>query len=310
MNAGIAITTQGLTRCFGNNLAVDHVDLEVPRAGIFGFLGPNGSGKSTMIRMMCGLLKPTEGSVEVLGYQLPRQAEQLRKHIGYMTQHFSLYGDLTIRENLDFIADIHTLSAKERRHRIDTLLGLYGLADKEHRRADTLSGGEKQHLGLAAAVIHEPELLFLDEPTSSVDPQSRRVFWQNLFELSDRGTTILVSTHLMDEAERCHLLGILGEGKLVVNGSPETLMKDVRASIVLVRPDDSHQARLALTGILHLKSLTQLGTTLRLMIDPEVDNPVALVTECLKQKGIAAEVSIGQANLEDVFVVSTSKRET
>ena len=308
MSTGPAITTRALTRRFGNTIAVDHVDLQIPRAQIFGFLGPNGSGKSTTIRMMCGLLKPTEGSVEVLGLQLPRKAEQLRKRIGYMTQHFSLYGDMTIRENLEFIADIHTLPRTNRLSRINTLMERYGLADKKDRRADTLSGGEKQHLSLAAAVIHKPELLFLDEPTSAVDPQSRRLFWQNLFELVDKGTTIIVSTHLMDEAERCHDLGILNHGRLVANDSPQRLMGGIRETVILVKPDEPHLARLALISEPEILSLTQLGASFRLMIEPDVEDPEALVTRILKQKSIAATINKVVPNLEDVFVASTELR--
>lgn len=308
MDSSPAISTKGLTRLFGKNLAVDHVDLEIARARIFGFLGPNGSGKSTTIRMMCGLLRPSAGSVTVLGFNLPRQAEKLRTHIGYMTQNFSLYGDMTVRENLDFMADIQTLPRSTRRGRIDMLMERYDLTDKRNRRAETLSGGEKQHLALAASIIHKPELLFLDEPTSAVDPQSRRDFWQNLFELVDEGTTIIVSTHLMDEAERCHSLAILNHGKLVGNGSPERLMRDIESAIVLVHPQDPHQARLALTDVPQIQSLTQLGTSLRLMIAPDIDQPEALVRDILAKNNIVAEVSTVRPNLEDVFVSRTRRQ--
>lgn len=305
MESTPAISAKGLTRLFGKNLAVDHVDLEITRARIFGFLGPNGSGKSTTIRMMCGLLRPSAGSVTVLGFELPRQAEKLRTRIGYMTQNFSLYGDMTVRENLDFMADIQTLPRSTRRGRIEMLMERYELTDKSNRRAETLSGGEKQHLALAASIVHKPELLFLDEPTSAVDPQSRRDFWQNLFELVDEGTTIIVSTHLMDEAERCHSLGILDHGKLVGNGSPEKLMRDIESSIVLVRPREPHEARLALIALPQIQSLTQLGTSLRLMIAPDIERPEALIKDVLIQKNIVAEVTTVRPNLEDVFVSLT-----
>jgi ABC-2 type transport system ATP-binding protein len=208
----LAIEARGLTRRFGDLTAVDRVTLAIPNAQIYGFLGPNGSGKSTAIRMLCGLLKPTAGEATVLGLSVPRQAEELRSRIGYMTQQFSLYEDLTVRENLDFIGEVYSLSRQRRRQRVEALLALYDLTERPDQYAGTLSGGQRQRLALAAATLHEPELLFLDEPTSAVDPQSRRDFWESLFALCDAGTTILVSTHQMDEAERCHSLAILDRG--------------------------------------------------------------------------------------------------
>ena len=181
-----AIVSRGVTRRFGKLVAVDDVDLTIPRGKIYGFLGPNGSGKTTTIRMLCGLLKPTDGSVEVLGMQLPRDAEKVRPRIGYMTQKFSLYEDLSVRENLDFIARIYSMRRRRRRQRIDANLVKYMLDDRPNQRAGTLSGGQKQRLALAAVTLHEPELLLLDEPTSAVDPKSRRDFWDGLFELARR----------------------------------------------------------------------------------------------------------------------------
>ncbi|MBW3567770.1 MAG: ABC transporter ATP-binding protein, partial [Proteobacteria bacterium] len=200
---------RGLTRHFGALVAVDHVDLDIPRAQIYGFLGPNGSGKSTTIRMLCGLLKPTAGEAEVLGFRVPADSEQVRRRIGYMTQKFSLYEDLSARENLEFLADVYTLPKQHAKQRIENALENYFLVEQANQRSGTLSGGQKQRLALAAATLHEPELLILDEPTSAVDPQSRRDFWDKLFELANGGVTILVSTHYMDEAERCHRLAIL-----------------------------------------------------------------------------------------------------
>ncbi len=174
---------QGLTRRFGDLLAVDKVDLTVPRGQVYGFLGPNGSGKSTTIRMLCGLLEPSAGQIEVLGLAVPEQAEALRRRIGYMTQRFSLYEDLSVRENLEFLAAIQGLPRNQARQRVDALLQQYRLQDRQPQLAGTLSGGQKQRLALAGAVVHSPELLFLDEPTSAVDPESRRDFWEALFEL-------------------------------------------------------------------------------------------------------------------------------
>ena len=190
-----AIVARGMTRRFGDLVAVNNVDLTVPKACVYGFLGPNGSGKSTTIRMLCGLLTPTSGNIEVLGLRIPEQAEQLKRNIGYMTQRFSLFEDLTVRENLEFLAAIQGVPRIEQKKRIETLLQEYHLADRDKQMAGTLSGGQKQRLALAGAVIHKPELLLLDEPTSAVDPESRRDFWEKLFDLADAGTTILVSTH-------------------------------------------------------------------------------------------------------------------
>ena len=233
---GLAIEAHGLTRRFGDLVAVNQIDLAIPRARIYGFLGPNGSGKTTTIRMLCGLLRPSSGTARVLGFELPRDADALRRKIGYMTQRFSLYDDLTVRENLEFIGEIYSIAPAALRRRVDGLLDEFRL-ERPDQRAGTLSGGQKQRLALAAALIHEPELLFLDEPTSAVDPQNRRDFWESLFGLVDRGTTILVSTHYMDEAERCHALAILDEGKLVAEGAPRELEAAIGAQVLEVETE-------------------------------------------------------------------------
>src|SRR5690606_21145660 len=194
-----AIETDGMTRRFGSHVAVNDVTLRVPVGRIFGFLGPNGSGKSTAIRMLTGLLTPSTGTVRVLGQILPQRAEEVRRRVGYMTQKFSLYGNLTVEENLAFVSNIYGMRNRQTNQRCRELMEIYDLLGQKSQRAGTMSGGQKQRLALAAAVIHHPDLLFLDEPTSAVDPENRREFWERLFDLSDRGTTILVSTHYMDE---------------------------------------------------------------------------------------------------------------
>ena len=224
-----AIRARGLSRHFGEVIAVDGVDLDIPSGQIYGFLGPNGSGKTTIIRTLCGLLTPTAGQVSVLGLDIPRQAEALRRRIGYMTQKFSLYEDLTVQENMQFMARIYGLKKQHSRQRIEQLLERYALGDMRDRFANAMSGGQRQRLALAVATLHEPTLLFLDEPTSAVDPENRRDFWEKLFDLSDAGTTILVSTHYMDEAERCHQLAILETGHLRNRGSPTALMNELDA---------------------------------------------------------------------------------
>lgn len=230
----LAIRARGLTKDFGRVVAVNKLDLDVPRSRIYGFLGPNGSGKSTTIRMLCGLLTPSAGDITVLDYKIPKEAEALRRKVGYMTQKFSLYEDLTVTENLNFMANIYTMTRAERRQRIPAAVERYELTRLLKQRAGTLSGGQKQRLALAASTLHEPELLFLDEPTSAVDPENRRAFWEILFDLVAEETTILVSTHYMDEAERCHALAILDMGVLVASGSPEELANGIKASVVVV----------------------------------------------------------------------------
>jgi ABC-2 type transport system ATP-binding protein len=305
MSAEPAIFARELTRRFGKLTAVDHVTLDIPRAQIYGFLGPNGSGKSTTIRMLCGLLRPSEGQVTVLGHQVPRDAELLRHKIGYMTQRFSLWEDLTVMENLEFIARIFGLTAAQRRERIRRRLDEYQLGDRREQRAGTMSGGQKQRLALAAATLHEPELLLLDEPTSAVDPQNRRDFWESLFKLVDRGTTILVSTHYMDEAERCHGIAILDRGRLVAEGSPRHLMDAIDASVIEIEAVDVRAARHALDGVQYVKSVAQLGTRLHALIDHDVGEPDIKVRNLLEREQVAASVERVRASLEDVFVAST-----
>ncbi len=308
MNATPAIVATGLTRRFGKLTAVDGVDLEIPRAGIYGFLGPNGSGKSTTIRMLCGLLAPSAGTVEVLGHSMPRDAEQMRRHLGYMTQKFSLWDDLTVRENLEFMARIFGLDASARRERIAELAAEYDLEPLMKQRAGTMSGGQRQRLALAAATLHRPELLLLDEPTSAVDPQSRRDFWESLFRLVSGGTTILVSTHYMDEAERCHRLAILAEGRLVAEGSPRQLMRDIPAAVVEIEAEDTAAARRALSDDPQIRSIAQLGTRLHALLDRDMEDAAGHISDRLTAAGVQAEVHAVHASLEDVFVASTGFR--
>jgi ABC-2 type transport system ATP-binding protein len=308
VNGEAAIVATGLTRRFGRLTAVDAVDLAIPRAGIYGFLGPNGSGKSTTIRMLCGLLEPSAGSVRVLGHEVPRDAEQLRRRLGYMTQRFSLWDDLTVSENLEFMARIFGLGRDQRRRRIAELAAEYDLDGVMRQRAGTMSGGQRQRLALAAATLHRPELLLLDEPTSAVDPQSRRDFWESLFRLVGAGTTILVSTHYMDEAERCHRLAILAEGRLVAEGAPRQLMQDIPAAVVEIEADDTAAARAALHDDGRVRSIAQLGTRLHALLDPDTAEPGAHVARRLAQAGVVAGVHEVAASLEDVFVAATGFR--
>ena len=314
MNAGDgpAIRARGLTRRFGDLVAVDHVDLEVPRQRVYGFLGPNGSGKSTTIRMLCGLLTPSAGEIEVLGLRIPAQAEELRRHIGYMTQKFSLFEDLTVRENLEFMAAVQDVPRARTRARIDALIEQYHFGDRQKQLAGTMSGGQKQRLALAAAVVHEPQLLFLDEPTSAVDPESRREFWEKLFELTDAGTTLLVSTHYMDEAERCHYLAILDRGRLAGDGTPEELTAALRGRTFLVTSTQPRQVQLAVSSQQGVLSAAQIGATLRVLIDAE-DAGAGEAARAVRQRiqdtlrtvDREARFEAVAPNLEDVFVAVT-----
>jgi ABC-2 type transport system ATP-binding protein len=301
-----AIRARGLTKRFGQLVAVDELDLTVSRGEVYGFLGPNGSGKSTTIRMLCGLLLPSGGEIDVLGCSIPRDAEKLKRLIGYMTQRFSLYDDLTVAENLAFLAAVHDIPRVKARERIDELLDRYWLTEQRNQLAGTMSGGQKQRLALAGTVLHKPDLLFLDEPTSAVDPQSRREFWDSLFELADAGTTLLVSTHYMDEAERCTRLAILDAGRIVADGTPHDLMANLPGRTLLVETENARRAQRALTDFPGVIALAQIGTSLRVLAapDPELERRVA---EKLRTEGIDGQVRPVAANLEDVFVAATRK---
>jgi ABC-2 type transport system ATP-binding protein len=301
MDADLAIHARGLTRRFGALVAVDRVDLSVPRAQVYGFLGPNGSGKSTTLRMLCGLLTPTAGEVDVLGLRIPEQAEALKRRIGYMTQKFSLYEDLTVLENLQFLAAIHELPRSQAGARIEEMVERFHFGDRRRQLAGTLSGGQKQRLALAGSILHAPELLLLDEPTSAVDPESRRDFWASLFELADAGTTLLVSTHYMDEAERCHRLAILQRGRLVADGTPRELTDALPGRTWRVRSSRAREAELALRGRPGILGVAQIGTDLRVLAAP------ALQESDLRAllNGNPVEVEPVTPNLEDVFVAAT-----
>lgn len=306
-NAEFAISASGLTRRFGGITAVDGLDLHVPRATIYGFLGPNGSGKSTTIRMLCGLLTPTSGSAEVMGRKVPEQAEALRTEIGYMTQKFSLYSDLSVEENLRFMGRIFGLTNKALRQRIDELLTRYSLADRRGQNAGDLSGGQRQRLALATATLHRPSLLFLDEPTSAVDPENRRDFWEKLYDLSDQGTTILVSTHYMDEAERCHNLAILETGKLRAEGPPEKLMREMGARVVEITAPNLRELKTRALLLPDVKSAAQQGLRLRVLVNKKIDNPQSYLEQQLSAENAVYELV--HPSLEDVFVSVTGGRE-
>ncbi|MDP4982442.1 ABC transporter ATP-binding protein [Pseudoalteromonas tunicata] len=299
------IDAKQLTMQFGDYKAINALDLQVEQGTIYGFLGPNGCGKTTAIRMLTGLLSPTAGSVNVLGFELPAQAEALKLHVGYMTQKFALYDDLTVLENLRFVARIYGLSRQAMATRVDELLENYDLRPFANQLAGTMSGGQKQRLGLAAAIIHKPKLLFLDEPTSAVDPQNRRDFWQKLFQLCEQGASILVSTHYMDEAERCHKLAILKQGVKRADGSPDELMAQMTAWVYEVEGELLGDIKQCLVVNDIILSVAQLGSRLRVLVAKSYSQPEQYLNELLQE--FSVKVNAVRPNLEDVFVTCTSE---
>jgi ABC-2 type transport system ATP-binding protein len=302
--ARTAISARQLTRKFGDKVAVDHIDLDIPSGRIYGFLGPNGSGKSTTLRMLCGMLLPSDGHAEVFGLSVVKDAEAIRRRLGYMPQKFSLWEDLTTDENLKFIADLYGLEG-DVEARIAEQRATYNLEELRKQRAGTMSGGQKQRLALAAATLHSPELLLLDEPTSAVDPQSRRDFWERLFQLAEGGATILVSTHYMDEAERCHGLAIIADGRVVAEGTPRELMAGVEADVFEIEGADGSAAPRLLRELPWVRGVTQLGIRLRVLADRGESDARTKLAAVLKEHGIEARIEHTSASLEDVFVVAT-----
>jgi ABC-2 type transport system ATP-binding protein len=257
--------------------------------------------------MLCGLLLPTSGQATVLGHRVPEEAEAVRRRIGYMTQRFSLYDDLSVGENLTFVAQVHGLSRQDRQTAIGAALDSYDLIELADRRAGAMSGGQRQRLALAAATLHGPELLLLDEPTSAVDPQSRRDFWDRLFDLAAGGTTILVSTHYMDEAERCHGLAILDRGRLAVHGAPEDLTAALDDRVLEVTGEPANDIRRWLEIQPGVFSVTQLGTRLHLLLAEESPAVPEVLRAGLSARGYPAHVRRTPASLEDVFVAVTRR---
>ncbi len=297
------VRVEHLSRRFGDLVAVRDVSFEVNRGEIFGILGPNGAGKSTTLRMLCGILDPSGGRGTVVGYDVAKDAEKIKSKIGYMTQRFSLYEDLTVIENLRFYAGLYGVPRRSRRARVEEVLHKAGLADRRRQLSGTLSGGWKQRLALACATIHEPPLLFLDEPTAGVNPVSRREFWEQIHVISAQGTTVIVTTHYMDEAARCHRLAFIFRGELLDIGSPADIIarRGLRIAIVTVT-DDSVRASTLLRARPEVDEVAPFGSELRVAVLGGGD-PVALVEEVLG----AANLSVTNAreiqpDVEDAFV--------
>ena len=302
MTRELVIETEDLSRRFGALVAVRGVSLRVERGEIFGVLGPNGAGKSTTIRMLCGILDPSGGSGRVVGYDIRRESERIKERIGYMTQRFSLYEDLSVRENLSFYAGIYALPRERRRRRIEEVLDRTGLRPRAAQIAGTLSGGWKQRVALACATLHEPPLLFLDEPTAGVDPVSRRDFWDQIHRISAAGTTVLVTTHYMDEAERCHRLAFIFRGALLYVGTPSEIIARRGLVACEMRVDQGLRAAEALRALPEVDEVAHFGPVLRAALRG-VEDPVARCRDALVAAGVTVHaIAPARATVEDTFV--------
>jgi ABC-2 type transport system ATP-binding protein len=292
-----------LTKRFGNLVAVNHVNMHVTEGEIFGLLGPNGAGKTTLVRTICGLLIPSEGTATVVGYDVYSQSEQIKTNIGYMSQRFCLYEDLTVSENLDFFARIYGLGRKDAKIRADDVLGIVQLKEMKKRLAGTLSGGLKQRLAFACALIHNPRLIVLDEPTAGVDPPLRHVFWNYFRQLNSQGITILVNTHYMDEAALCDRLGIMRSGYLDAVGTPDELKRRItRGDTLELLCSNAQAAASILQAEDYIFSVQRQDGWLRVVVI-EAESAVPRIISKLERSGVSVDqVKISEMKLEDVFV--------
>ena len=302
-NGTPAVTVDRLEKRFGKFVAVDRVSFEVPRGEIFGFLGPNGAGKSTTIRMLCGILAPSGGSGSVAGFDIRTQPEEIKTRIGYMSQKFSLYQDLTVEENIDFFSGIYCIPKEKKESRKRWVLEMAGLVERRRHLTSVLSGGWKQRLALGCAILHEPPIVFLDEPTSGVDPISRRQFWDMIYELSGRGVTIFVTTHYMDEAEYCDRLGLIYRGELIALGTPHTLKTEMMKEDVLeICCDRAEDALPKIAKLPSVKEAAMFGRSLHVVTLDRCQTE-AESRRMLEAEGYTLErIEQITPSLEDVFV--------
>jgi ABC-2 type transport system ATP-binding protein len=301
----VAVRVEDLTKVFGSFTAVDRVSFEVDREEVFGFLGPNGAGKTTTIKMLNGLIPPTSGRGTVAGFDVLRESREIKRHIGYMSQLFSLYADLTVEENIAFFSGLYGVPRARRTGRRDWVLEMAGLTGQRGRLTGELSLGWKQRLALGCAVLHEPPILFLDEPTSGVDPISRRGFWDLIYTLAAGGTTVFVTTHYMEEAEYCHRLALMNRGRLIALDTPARLREGLREPLLEIRTDDSPRAVEALSGDPDVAQVGLFGRALHAALreGSDVAAARARIPDLLAAKGIAVEgIEAIEPSLEDVFV--------
>ncbi len=302
MSTELAVEVTDLTRKFGDFVAVDRVSLSVEAGQVFGFLGPNGAGKSTTIRMLCGLLLPSSGSGRVAGFDIMTESETIKRHIGYMSQKFSLYDDLSVEENIDFFSGIYNVPRDKRTERKDWVLDMAGLADKRDNLTRSLAGGWKQRLALGCAVLHEPPILFLDEPTSGVDPLSRRQFWDLIAQMAHRGTTVFVTTHYMEEAEYCDELALISRGKMIAKGTPAELKTIIPEDILEIRVEQPFEALEQLEDSGLVKDVALFGDTLHAVVD-DANAATAAVGDFLAEHGLVSTGIVQvRPSMEDVFV--------
>ena len=307
---GWAVEIDDMVKKFGDFVAVDHVSLKIPKGEIFGFLGPNGAGKSTTIRMLCGLLTPTSGRGSVNGFDVASQPEEIRRSIGYMSQKFSLYDDLTVEENIDFFTGIYGVPQALRAERKNYVLEMANLAERRRAMTRTLSGGWKQRLALGCAILHDPPVLFLDEPTSGVDPIARGAFWHLIHDLAETGHTIFVSTHYMDEAEYCHRLALMYKGKVIALGTPAELKRGLTAHTLLnLEATEPLETMRALEGLEGVRDVAVFGGGLHVTVD-DVEAGSQRIRTALEAKGInVRRLEEIEPSMEDVFVAMIETEE-
>lgn len=300
---GVAVWARDLTRTFGTFVAVDHLNFEIPLGAVWGFLGPNGAGKSTTIRMLCGILSPSSGEAAVLGYDVARDPEQVKLRIGYMSQRFSLYNDLTAEENLLFYAGVYGLSRTEGRELASQWIARSGLRGRERTLAGELSGGWKQRLALGCAVLHRPQMVFLDEPTSGVDPVSRREFWDLIGQFAESGVTVMVTTHYMDEAEHCDTLAIIFGGRIIAMGPPEEIKRErMSGELLEITTPQYAEALDVLTTLPEVREAALFGRAIHVAV-ADSRTALPLLREALAKRGVTVDrIAPVPPSLEDVFV--------
>jgi ABC-2 type transport system ATP-binding protein len=307
--APYAIKTDSLVKKYGDLVAVNNLTLAIKEGEIFGFLGPNGAGKSTTIRMLCGILQPTSGNAIVGGYDLLKEPEKIKKIIGYMSQHFGLYNDLTVEENLNFYCRLYVKNSGEAADKVAWALKHLDLEPYRHTLASNLSGGWRQRLALSCSMVHHPKIIFLDEPTAGIDPISRRQLWDILYDMASRGVTLFVTTHYMDEADRCNMIGFIWQGRLVAHGSPEEIKtKIMDQDVLIIKTSPLHQAFGYLKEIPVVLDANIYGDQLHAIVD-SAEQAIPIVEKALTSKGLKVEgISLSKPTIEDVFIYISGRR--